>query len=109
MYQQHWESALGRLVEGATKSALITSDADPTVAKYIFWWPLYRDGDTVYVQNQMLHYDQLPRPFSILDPWKSIHERRTVTPDGRQISDWKTDIRNISLALVKIKERVAHP
>ncbi len=80
MYQQHWESALGRLVEGATKSALITSDADPTVAKYIFWWPLYRDGDTVYVQNQMLHYDQLPRPFSILDPWKSIHERRTVTP-----------------------------
>jgi len=27
----------------------------------------------------MLHYDQLPRPFSILDPWKSMHDRRTVT------------------------------
>jgi len=109
MYLRHWESALRRLVEGENKSALITPYADPTVAKYIFWWPLYRDGDTVYVQNHMLHYNQLAGPFSILDPWKSIHERRTVTPDGRQISEWETDVRNISLALVKLKERVAHP
>jgi hypothetical protein len=103
MYQQHWESALGRLVEGETKSALITSYVDPKAATYSMWWPLYRDGDAVYMQNHMLFYDQLQRPFSITNPWESIPERRTATADGRHISEWTTDLPSISKCIAKLR------
>ncbi len=109
MYQQHWESALGRLVEGETKSALITSYADPTVAKYIFWWPPVSRRRYGICSKPYAALRSAAPSFFYLRSLEINARTSNRDPDGRQISEWKTDIRNISLALVKIKERVAHP
>ncbi len=94
-YQHHWLSALGRLLEGANKSALITSYVEPGLSDHLLWWPLYRVGDAVYVQNHMLFYSHLAKPFSQEDPWQSIPERTTVNAEGRRISEWATDLPSI--------------
>src|SRR5260370_12510682 len=57
LYEHHWLSALRRLLEGARTSALITSYVEPGLADHLMWWPLYREGDAVYVQNHMLFYE----------------------------------------------------
>jgi hypothetical protein len=98
-YERHWASALRRLLEGASKSALITSYVEPGLADHLVWWPLYREGDTVYVQNHMLFYDQLGKPFSSGDPWRSVPQRRTVNPEGQRISEWETDLSSIQKCL----------
>src|SRR5687768_9816250 len=56
-YERHWLTAVQRVVDGGDRSALITSYVEPThdpdPDDYLVWWPLFREGETVYVQNQM--------------------------------------------------------
>jgi contact-dependent growth inhibition (CDI) system CdiI-like immunity protein len=94
-YERHWDAATRRLLTGATRSALITSYVEPGLSNRLIWWPLHREGDVVYVQNQMLFYDQLSSRFSIDEPWESVPERRTTNVDGLEISEWKIGIRDI--------------
>jgi len=104
-YEQHWRTALERIIAGATQSALITSYAEPpanvTGDDYLVWWPLYREGDLVYVHNQLLFFRQLSRPFSVEHPWESIGERETVDDEGAQISEWITSVQSIRDCLAR--------
>jgi CdiI N-terminal domain len=102
-YERHWVSALRRLLEGASKSALITSYVEPELADHLVWWPLYREGDTVYVQNHMLFYDQLEKPFSPRDPWQTVPQRRTVNGEGQRISEWVTDLSSVQKCLARVE------
>jgi CdiI N-terminal domain len=95
LYERHWARALRRLLEGASRSALITSYVEPGLADYLMWWPLYREGDSVYVQNHMLFYAQLAKPFSPEDPWESVPARRNVNAEGLRISEWVTDLASV--------------
>jgi hypothetical protein len=98
-YRRHWRKALERLISGADRSALITDyiepPAHPTVEDYLIWWPLYRDGGNVYVQNHILFFNQLSQPFSPERPWDSVRDRRVVNGDGRTISEWTTTVEDI--------------
>jgi hypothetical protein len=94
-YEQHWADSLGRLLSGADRSALITSFVTPQLSDHLVWWPLYREGDAVHVQNQLLFYDQLGAPFFPSSPWSSVGERNTVNAEGRRISEWQTDVNSI--------------
>src|SRR5579863_9497627 len=58
-YQRHWETSLRRIVAGGDRSALITSYVEPAPGGFLYWWPLFREGQTVHLQNQMLFFDQL--------------------------------------------------
>jgi hypothetical protein len=93
-YEQHWHLAAKRMVEGAEKSALITSYIEPTLQpdEFLIWWLLYRDLDTVFVQNQFLFFERLRAPFSTSNPWDSIPNRRTVNDEGMKISEWTTTV-----------------
>jgi len=109
-YEQHWITALQRLLGNATQSALITSivppPKEPTDEDFLVWWPLYRERDFVYVQNQLLFFRQLSRPFSPERPWDSVGPRRTVNPEGLEISEWTTTIESIRSCLSrKLDER----
>ncbi|WP_193368588.1 hypothetical protein [Pelagibius marinus] len=94
-YRSQWKEALERLVKGEDKSALVTSMYDPDKANFITWWPLYRDGDCVLVQNQLLFLAELAKPFSEAQPYKSVPRRETTTEDGEAISEWTIDLSDI--------------
>jgi len=98
-YELHWKRALERLIAGAERSALITDYVPPPARvsseDYLVWWPLYRDGDTIYVQNHLLFFGQLSRPFSPDRPCNSVRDRQVVNEDGQKISEWATTIGDI--------------
>ena len=94
-YERQWRYALGRIMRGERKSALVTEYVSPDFASHLEWWPLYLAGDTVLVQNQLLFYDQLPAPFSLENMYEFIHERVTVSDRGRSISEWRVDFSEV--------------
>jgi hypothetical protein len=104
-YDRHWRKALEKLISGADRSALITDYVEPPAypysGGYLFWWPLYRDGDTVYVQSQILFFDQLSQPFSPENPWDSVRDRQVVNGDGQNISEWATTVGDIQYFLTQ--------
>lgn len=100
-YERHWRQAAARIVQSPAPSCLITSMRDPAMANFIFWWVMYRAGDTVLVQNQILFLDNLSPPFDPDDPFSSISERRTVSEDGEEISEWSIPIKDVESFLIE--------
>jgi hypothetical protein len=97
-YEQQWEDGVNRLLSGALKSCLITAMYDPKAANFIVWWPMYRAGDVVILQNQILFLDRLALPFDPLDPYRSIGDRITASEEGEAISEWILSFDELLLA-----------
>lgn len=87
-YQQSWLGAIRRLLDGAEASCLVTSITDPETANFIVTWPLYRENETVFIQNKLLFLDELDEKFSPGEPWQSVSPRQTLNEDGMKISEW---------------------
>jgi hypothetical protein len=94
-YERQWDAAIQRLLAGAAVSALITSYVEPSMSNHLMWWPLYREGKVVYVQNQMLFFDQLNAQFSPDVSWESVRERKSTNVDGSKISEWKFGVQDL--------------
>lgn len=91
-YRCHWKQAVARIVHSSDISCLITSIVYPATAKYLFWWPMYRVRNTVYIQNQILFFDSLSSPLDEDNPFSFVTERRTVDEDGNAISEWSVSV-----------------
>jgi hypothetical protein len=91
-YEMHWNRALLRIVGAEEKSCLITAMYDPSIANFIVWWPLYRTGETIIVQNQILFLDRLTLPFDEDNPFRDIGDRRVKSTDGSPISEWAVEL-----------------
>jgi hypothetical protein len=91
-YARQWAEGLQRLVNQLSPSCLITSMYDPTYANFITLWNLYLDErtPTVYVQNQILFFDQLHEAFALNRLYHYIPERMSMNEDGHPISEWRT-------------------
>jgi len=83
------QEACRRLVNGESKSAFVTSFVSPQLSFYFMWWVCYREGEAVYIQNQMMHYEQLPSAFVPESLYDYVEDRKTVTDEGLQVSEWK--------------------
>jgi hypothetical protein len=94
-YRGHWEEAVTRIVEGSASSTLITSMYDPTLANFIYWWPMYRLDATVYFQNHIFFLNELETPFDPIDPFRFVPERTTINIDGEKISEWSVSITDL--------------
>jgi hypothetical protein len=94
-YERQWIAALQRLVEGANRSILISSYVEPVSEGFLFCWTLYRVGETVCIQNQMLFFDQLSGPFNVESPWDSVGKRESFNAEGLKISEWTTTVNSI--------------
>jgi hypothetical protein len=94
-YEESWLTALRRLVSGASISCLATSVIDPSNANFLEVWPLYREGDNVYVQNSLIFPDQLSHEFDPDAPWESLDPRSVIDEDGQAISEWKVNLSDI--------------
>lgn len=102
-YQEHWKQAIERIVGGEEKSCLITSMYDPELANFIFWWPIFREGTKVFVQNQVLFLKDDKTPLNPLNPFASIKDRQTLTEDGLLISEWEISISELEFFLNSFK------
>jgi hypothetical protein len=92
-YRASWRSALSVLAAAETAtSCLVSSITDPATSNFVFCWPLYRDGDDVYVQRSLIFLDELPGEFDPTRPWLFVQPRSTVDEDGNHISEWHTDM-----------------
>jgi hypothetical protein len=76
-------------------SCLISSITDPGTANFIFCWPIYRDGEDVYVQSSIIFLDGLEEQFNPQEPWRYVEVRSLVDEDGNQISEWSTTISQV--------------
>ncbi len=102
-YLNQWKAALIQICNRVDKSCLVTSMFDPSVANYIFWWTLYLDDDTVHIQNQILFLQKLDKPFTELNLYEFIRNRRTKTDEGNKISEWDININDIKVYLDILK------
>lgn len=92
-YRRSWERALRALTcDERAVSCLISSITDPESSNFIFCWPLYREGEVVYVQNSLMFLDKLSRRFDPEEPWRSVDSRQVSDEDGNRISEWTTGI-----------------
>lgn len=92
-YRSSWCRALA-VLEGRLNSVscLMVSMTEPEFTNFLFCWPLYRDGDTVYIQNSMIILDEVRSEFDPDQPWFSISPRCIVDDDGNRISEWATSM-----------------
>ncbi len=100
-YKRHWKQAIERILHSSDVSCLITSMIDPTTGNHIFWWPMYRENDTVFIQNHILFFDQLQSPFDERNPFSSVRGRQTINEDGNRISEWSVQIDELEEFLIK--------
>jgi contact-dependent growth inhibition (CDI) system CdiI-like immunity protein len=91
-YKRHWKQAIERIFHSSKDSCLITSMADPASASFIVWWPMYRVNEIVFIQNQILFFDQLQTPFDERSPYSFVPKRRIMNEDGESISEWSVRI-----------------
>lgn len=95
-YQSQWKEALRKTIEGNAKSCLITSLNDPRSSNFYIWWPIYRENESVFIQNHLFFLDEAPEPFDLYNPYKFVKERVTINEDGQKISEWTVSMDEIS-------------
>jgi|SRR5262245_37081281 len=100
-YNRHWKQAIERILHLSDVSCLITSMTDPTTGDHIFWWPMYRVNDQVFIQNHILFIDQLQYQLDERNPFSSVTERQIIDEDGNRISEWSVQINELEEFLLK--------
>jgi hypothetical protein len=105
-YRRQWLDGASRVVmQGANTSALFTEMYDFSLSHYApVCWQLYKEGDTVYVQNRWLPRKTLPRNFDPFNWYDNLPPQKISTPEGDQISVWKTTISALAAWRSKLLE-----
>jgi CdiI N-terminal domain len=90
---------LKSIFEGNSKTALVVSYDNPNASSNLEIWRVYREGEWLYFQNQLLQYSSLPQTFQISEIGRHIPDRAVITKDGNQISEWDVHIRDLEMFL----------
>jgi hypothetical protein len=101
-YERQWHDAVKVLLDGKDKAALITEYLGPEISSHLVWWPMYLVGNRVFLQNHLLFYDQLPKPFSVKAAFSFLRNRRATNAEGEAISEW-----SVALTEVEVFARTA--
>ncbi len=92
-YRRQWLESAERLVNGESKSAFVTMFVSPKNGGHFGWWPCYRVGEIVYLQNQLRFYEQITPPFAVELLYEYVSDRKTVSDDeGTPISEWEVPL-----------------
>ena len=65
---------------------------DPVTSNFLVCWPLYREGEDVYVQNAIVLLDEIE---GVFDPGEGVGQRRAsagMDDDGNRVSEWATSM-----------------
>jgi hypothetical protein len=105
-YESHWRRELTALSQGSPKVALIVSFDDPRAMEI---WKLYRDGEWVHFQNQLLFNNSLPPKFEVSAINQYISDRVDVNDEGDRISEWNVALRDVELFLHRLGGGLERP
>ncbi len=98
-YHRQWIEALRNIQEGSLREALITSMYDPANAHFFDWWLLYREKDSICVQNQIFMFGESLlnlEEVKYRDLRREIPLREVHDEDGKLISEWTTSVNSVS-------------
>lgn len=102
-YVKQWKSALQEILNGKSRTALITKFYDPTNSNYVECWPLYRGSDSeVFVHNHLIFLDELNEPFEISKLADYIGEREADINE-EPASEWETSTKDLANWLSKLE------
>lgn len=88
-YQTHWEEQLHDFVtNNLDKIFLITEMHDPATANFIRWWIIYRQGENVCFQEEIVFMNELKDGFSLDNAISLIPPHQNIDEDGDEISEW---------------------
>jgi CdiI N-terminal domain len=76
-------------------SCLMTSMTDPRNSNFLTCWPMYREGEDVYIQNTLIFLDEIEGDFNPAAPWDSVGPREVIDEDGNRVSEWITSMRSL--------------
>ena len=92
-YERQWAEAAARLLGGAATSAFVT-------VAWHSWWPMWRMGDHVRVQEHLLLDEFLaplgPTPDVQHTPYELIEPHPTDLSDGHRVSTWIVSLADIA-------------
>lgn len=98
-YEKQWLEGLKR-IKTHSRSCLITTVQDLPNAHLINMWPLYKDGNKVFIQNYLLFGKRLENminkkqiPFTPDTCYQFIPRRRTIS-ERTPLSQWVTELNN---------------
>jgi hypothetical protein len=92
-YRRSWRRAFDVLDAGPRSgSCLMTSMADPRNSNFLVCWPMYREGEGVYIQHAIFFLDKVGAAFEPAAPWGCVGPRRGMDEDGNKISEWVTSM-----------------
>jgi hypothetical protein len=91
-YKQQWRDCIQRVAQGTSKDYLVTAMRDPWSTDFISLFVLYREGEDVFIQNQIVLCEGNEAQISRMEMLDLIEDRETHTDDGEEISEWKVSI-----------------
>lgn len=100
-YKKQWKLGLERILNH-NESCLVAEIQDPQKAPWLVTWVLYRDGNTIYIQNHTLvkksDIKALKQKSFTFDNYYEY-----INPRGRseEVSEWVTDLDSIKKFLAK--------
>ena len=90
-YRRSWRQAFEVLnANSHSTSCLMTSMTDPRNSNFLVCWPMYREGEDVYIQNKIIFLDEIEGDFDPATPWSYVGPRQGIDEDGNKISEWIT-------------------
>lgn len=95
-YVKQWRDSLKALVtENHSVALLITSVEPPAEAGRCTAFVLYKEGDSVFVQQHLLAYRDSRSSINWRRLLASVGRRETIDEDGNRISEWNTEMEDI--------------
>lgn len=92
-YRHSWRQAFEVIkANPRSTSCLMTSMTDPENSNFLVCWPMYREGENVYIQNAIIFLDEIVEAFDPAVPWGSVGPRHGIDEDGNKISEWITSM-----------------
>ncbi|HRK56307.1 MAG TPA: hypothetical protein PLQ67_02145 [Burkholderiaceae bacterium] len=112
-FEAQWLDALTKLssAKGNARTALVTEIYTPNVNQAIRWWLLYREGQDLWIREQLVTRDQFPENFDPMAagnfvPPRSKHDANN---DGFVVSEWHVSMEDLAKFLASLKIRVGNP
>jgi hypothetical protein len=95
-YRRSWRRAFEVLnADPHATSCLMTSMTDPGDSNFLGCWPMYREGEDVYVQNAIIFLDEIEQDFDPAAPWGCVGPRQSIDEDGNKVSEWITSMSSL--------------
>jgi hypothetical protein len=94
-YKNHWLQAAKYLLAGHDKTLFFTTMYDADHANFLFSWSMWRFGEHICMQNQMLFLKELTENFDPQHPYIHVGDFAEHS-DEQPISTWHIQFKDIA-------------